>query len=332
LEKIAKDVMNAAQLAASLEVSATPKPGNVHRNADYPSTRFEHFLSGAVALGPAISSAASQGIKVGSDVIKYSEIGIGKYVKQAVKDVNSWHNGGNTHLGSIMLFTPLAAAAAILKKHEGKVKVDSLRKEATKVMESTTNEDALEFYGAISSLNIGWLGQIRSKDLPDIGSSKSLNQIEESGSTFFEIMKFSSEWDGIARELTNGLSASFKIGYPSFIKTYKETEDVNMATVNTFLKILSEIPDTFIARKIGLDITKDISEAVKMGMPISRTISEKSKKILDDHNGMLSTRGKKEIEKMDEELRRSAGHLNPGTTADITAASLMIALLTGFRV
>ena len=332
MEKIAKDVMNAAQLAASLEVSATPKPGNVHRNADYPSTRFEHFLSGAVALGPAISSAASQGIKVGSDVIKYSEIGIGKYVKQAVKDVNSWHNGGNTHLGSIMLFTPLAAAAAILKKHEGKVKVDSLRKEATKVMESTTNEDALEFYGAISSLNIGWLGQIRSKDLPDIGSSKSLNQIEESGSTFFEIMKFSSEWDGIARELTNGLSASFKIGYPSFIKTYKETEDVNMATVNTFLKILSEIPDTFIARKIGLDITKDISEAVKMGMPISRTISEKSKKILDDHNGMLSTRGKKEIEKMDEELRRSAGHLNPGTTADITAASLMIALLTGFRV
>jgi triphosphoribosyl-dephospho-CoA synthase len=332
LEKIAKDVMNAAQLAASLEVSATPKPGNVHRNADYPSTRFEHFLSGAVALGPAISSAASQGIKVGSDVIKYSEIGIGKYVKQAVKDVNSWHNGGNTHLGSIMLFTPLAAAAAILKKHEGKVKIDSLRKEATKVMESTTNEDALEFYGAISSLNIGWLGQIRSKDLPDIGSSKSLNQIEESGSTFFEIMKFSSEWDGIACELTNGLSASFKIGYPSFIKTYKETEDVNMATVNTFLKILSEIPDTFIARKIGLDITKDISEAVKMGMPISRTISEKSKKILDDHNGMLSTRGKKEIEKMDEELRRSAGHLNPGTTADITAASLMIALLTGFRV
>ncbi|MDP6641398.1 MAG: triphosphoribosyl-dephospho-CoA synthase, partial [Nitrososphaerales archaeon] len=61
MEKIAKDVMNAAQLAASLEVSATPKPGNVHRNADYPSTRFEHFLSGAVALGPAISSAASQG-------------------------------------------------------------------------------------------------------------------------------------------------------------------------------------------------------------------------------------------------------------------------------
>jgi len=47
---------------------------------------------------------------------------------------------------------------------------------------------------------------------------------------------------------------------------------------------------------------------------------------------MLSKRGHKEIEEMDEELRRSAGNLNPGTTADITAASLMIALLTGFRV
>jgi triphosphoribosyl-dephospho-CoA synthetase len=47
---------------------------------------------------------------------------------------------------------------------------------------------------------------------------------------------------------------------------------------------------------------------------------------------MLSEKGQAEIVEMDEELRRSAGHLNPGTTADITAASLMIALLTGFRV
>ncbi len=64
MEKIAQEVMNAAQLAASLEVSATPKPGNIHRNADYLPTRFEHFLSGAVALGPSIGEVASQGIKV----------------------------------------------------------------------------------------------------------------------------------------------------------------------------------------------------------------------------------------------------------------------------
>jgi len=332
LEQIVKDVMNAAQLAAALEVSATPKPGNVHRNADYPSTSFEHFLSGAVALGPAIGDAASQGIKVGSGVLKYSEIGIGKYVKQAVQDVNSWHSGGNTHLGSIMLFVPLSASAAILKKREGKIEVELLRKEVVKVMESTTNEDALDFYGSISSLDLGWLGKVQSKDLPDIGSHQSSNQIEKSGTTFFEIMKLSSEWDGIAHELTNGLSASFTIGYPSIIKTYTETQDINVATVNAFLKILSEVPDTFIARKIGLEITKDIAEAVKIGMPLSQNISEKSKKILDEYNGMLSKKGHKEIKEMDEELRRSAGNLNPGTTADIAASSLMIALLSGFRV
>ena len=332
MEKIAKDVMNAAQLAASLEVSATPKPGNVHRNADYPSTKFEHFLSGAVALGPAISSAASQGIKVGSDVIKYNEIGIGKYVKQAVQDVKSWHNGGNTHLGSIMLFVPLSASAAILKKRESKIMVESLRKEVVKVMEATTTQDTLDFYDAVSSLNLGWLGEIRLKDRPDINSSHSINQIKNSGITFFEVMQSSSEWDGIAHELTNGLSASFTIGYPSFIETYTEIQDVNVATVNAFLKILSEIPDTFIARKIGLEITHNISEAVKIGMPLSQKISEKSKKILDEYRGMLSEKGQAEIVEMDEELRRSAGNLNPGTTADITAASLMIALLTGFRV
>ncbi len=332
MDKIAKDVMNAAQLAAALEVSATPKPGNIHRNADYPLTRFEHFLSGAVALGPAIGDVASQGIKVGSDVIKYNEIGIGKYVKQAVQDVKSWHNGGNTHLGSIMLFVPLSASAAILKKRESKIMVESLRKEVVKVMEATTTQDTLDFYDAVSSLNLGWLGEIRLKDRPDINSSHSINQIKNSGITFFEIMQSSSEWDGISHELTNGLSASFTIGYPSFIETYTEIQDVNVATVNAFLKILSEIPDTFIARKIGLEITHNISEAVKIGMPLSQKISEKSKKILDECRGMLSEKGQAEIVEMDEELRRSAGNLNPGTTADITAASLMIALLTGFRV
>ena len=32
-----------AQLAAALEVSGWPKPGNVHRTADFTDTRFEHY-------------------------------------------------------------------------------------------------------------------------------------------------------------------------------------------------------------------------------------------------------------------------------------------------
>ncbi|WP_455363487.1 triphosphoribosyl-dephospho-CoA synthase, partial [[Eubacterium] cellulosolvens] len=38
------EIAAALQLAVLLEVSAYPKPGNVHRTRDFELTRFEHFL------------------------------------------------------------------------------------------------------------------------------------------------------------------------------------------------------------------------------------------------------------------------------------------------
>lgn len=324
--------MNSAQLAAALEVSATPKPGNVHRTADYAQTRFEHFLAGAIALGPAIREASLQGIRAVSNEIKYSEIGIGRCLKIAILNIKSWHSGGNTHLGSVMLFIPLAAAASAVKTRDGKITVDNLRKEVIKVIESTTCEDALNFYQIVSSLNLGWLGKTESNGFPDISSKKTSIKIKQDNTTFYDLMVYSSKWDGIASELTSGLNTAFTIGYPAFIKTFEKTKDINIATVNTFLKILSEVPDTFIARKIGSEITNDASEAVNIGLSISLNISEKAKQILDQNQGMLTLEGRISIANFDKELRRSNGTLNPGTTADITAASLMIALLLGFRV
>ena len=84
MENIINDVIISAQLAAALEVSASPKPGNVHRTADYAQTRFEHFLAGAIALGPAVREAALQGIRAVSHEIKYNEIGIGRCLKMAM--------------------------------------------------------------------------------------------------------------------------------------------------------------------------------------------------------------------------------------------------------
>lgn len=331
MENIINDVIISAQLAAALEVSASPKPGNVHRTADYAQTRFEHFLAGSIALGPAVREAALQGIRAVSNEIKYNEIGVGRCLKMAILNIKSWHSGGNTHLGSIMLFIPLAAAASAIKTRDGKITVDTLRKEVIKVIESTTYEDALNFIQIVSSLNLGWLGKTTSNDFPDISSKNALIKIKQDKTTFYNLMEYSSKWDGIACELTSGLKNTFTIGYPEFIKTFNETKDINISTVNTFLKILSEVPDTFIARKIGSGITNDAFEAIKIGLPISLNISEKAKQILEQNQGMITSEGRLQIENFDRELRRSNGTLNPGTTADLTAASLMISLLLGFR-
>lgn len=331
MDKIFDDVMRAAQLAAALEVSATPKPGNVHRNADYPATRFEHFLAGAVALGPAMREAAVNGVKAAAGEIEYRDIRVGRCLRRAVLDVKSWHSGRNTHLGICMLFTPLAAAAGAVAQQGSKIDTKTLRREVVKIIDSTVPSDAVEFVRAVSALDAGWLGRVESKDLPDLRSEDVLERIVKTDTTFLDLMEASAEWDGVARELSNGLQTSFTVGYPVFMETYRETGDVNTASVNTFLKVLAEAPDTFIARKIGLGKTSNIAEAVKIGMIESIKVSSRAKEILESHRGMATEEGRREVRRLDRELRSSGGSMNPGTTADITAAAIMVALLCGFR-
>jgi len=89
-------VSGCLQLAVLLEVSAYPKPGNVHRTADFEGTRYEHFLASAIAVGPHFKHAAKQGVLVHDGKIGLGGVRIGKMIKEAVLDVSSWQHGGNT--------------------------------------------------------------------------------------------------------------------------------------------------------------------------------------------------------------------------------------------
>ena len=59
-------------------------------------------------------------------------------------------------------------------------------------------------------------------------------------------------------------------------------------------------------------------------------VSEKAKKIIQA-GGASTEIGMKMIQELDDELREENGSLNPGTTADLTAASLFLLLLSGWR-
>ena len=52
-----------ATLACLLEVTA-PKPGNVHRGADFEDTSLNDFVASAVALGPVMELAERVGATV----------------------------------------------------------------------------------------------------------------------------------------------------------------------------------------------------------------------------------------------------------------------------
>jgi triphosphoribosyl-dephospho-CoA synthetase len=85
-----------------------------------------------------------------------------------------------------------------------------------------------------------------------------------------------------------------------------------------------------IARKVGLKKTSTIKQAVKIGMKEISWISESAHQILKI-GGLTTTEGKKALMAFDRRLRVGKGDLNPGTSADLTAGSLMICFLCGFR-
>lgn len=307
----AEHVSRCLELAILLEVSAYPKPGNVHRTADFQGTRYEHFLASAVAVAPHFKQAAEQGIQVSEGKINPTDVGIGTIIKDAVKSVSLWQSDGNTLLGSIILLSPMAVAAGMLNKE--KFSPSKLRKNIKVIVESSAPMDAVNVYDAIQIVKPSGLGKAPKLDVTDPASKQ---KILDEQVTLFEVFKIASAYDSIASEWVNNYPITFDLGHPYFIQQLKETTDVNTATVHTFLKILSEVPDTFIARKVGL------AEAKKISAEAGRVLEK---------GGLSTSSGRNLLRKFDKKLRDPAHKLSPGTTADITEAVLAISILNGYK-
>jgi triphosphoribosyl-dephospho-CoA synthase len=125
----------------------------------------------------------------------------------------------------------------------------------------------------------------------------------------FQVLELSAGWDRLAYELTHGMPVTFETGLPVF-RELKTKKSINQATVQTFLTILAQVPDTLIERKYGEGIAREVSRSAKS--------------ILDE-GGILTQEGRDKLNGFDAELVKRG--LNPGTTADLTASSIMAAYL-----
>jgi len=309
---IGEHVSKCLQLAVLLEVSAYPKPGNVHRTADFKETRYEHFLASAVASGASFGDDARKGVLVSQGDINLDEIGIGQMIGAAVEHVKAWQSGGNTLLGTIILLVPMAVAAGMTLAGK-QFSVSKLRETLTTVLKSTTPIDAANVYDAISIAKPGGLGKPSKLDVTDPTSK---HKILRDKVTLFDVFKISSHWDSVSAEWVNNYPITFDLGYPYFADTLEKTDDVNTATVQTFLKILSEVPDSLVARKSGLNRAKEISAQASQVL---------------DAGALTTSKGRAKLLQLDSELRGAKHPLNPGTTADLTAAVLAVAVLDGYR-
>ena len=109
---------------------------------------------------------------------------------------------------------------------------------------------------------------------------------------------------------------TFTIAYPYLKEAVEASGDINSAVVDTFTLLLSKRPDSLIGRKSGLEKAKEVSERACQIMA---------------EGGASSARGREMLWALDRELHDAGGRLNPGTTADLTAASLFVLLLEGWR-
>jgi triphosphoribosyl-dephospho-CoA synthase len=302
-----------ASLAALLEVSAYPKPGNVHRVRDFHNTKYEHFLASSVSLGQKMQYIAEKSHRINCGSYDLSELRIGESILTAVNDMMKWQSGGNVHLGIILLFSPLAAATGSVMD-ENQADLDELRKSLYTVIEGATPQDSVNIYRAIdvamSADNLGAVDQL------DVTDTSSLDIILEEELTPLDIFNECEGRDDICSEWVTGFEVTFTEGYPFLRGRLDEGAIINDATVDTFLKILSEHPDSLIQRKSGIEEASAVSEQAK---------------IIIQTGGASTEDGLKMIYELDEELGKENGSLNPGTTADLTAASLFLILLSGWR-
>lgn len=271
----------AAQLACLLEVSA-PKPGNVSPGRAFADTRYEDFLASAAAIGGPLSGAGTRPV--------------GETIRLAIDATAVWTRS-NTNLGIVLLLAPLARTASVRPAGT------PLREALLGVLESTTVEDAREVYAAIRQAAPGGLGRA---DAQDVAGDPTV--------TLLEAMRLAADRDTIAREYVSGFEITFNTGVPALTRARCDHLSWDDAIVETYLMLLSAIPDTHIARRGGAALSADVSRRAKNVLAAG---------------GVRSARGRQEIDAFDRALREDGHVANPGTTADLTAAAIFVMLLDG---
>jgi triphosphoribosyl-dephospho-CoA synthase len=130
-----------------------------------------------------------------------------------------------------------------------------------------------------------------------------------------EAMASAAERDSIAAEYLTDYAITFDRGVPALELTLAKGVDINQAVIQTYLELLAAVPDTLISRKNG--------------RPAAQVVARRASQALAA-GGVLSLHGCQAIAELDATLRRRTDNsLNPGTTADLVAAVLFVALLEG---
>ncbi len=295
-------IVSAQQLSIFLEVSGEPKPGNVTRRKAFPEISYDDFAFASASIRDPLRrsyrrarSAACEGKRL---------CGLwGRALLESSKE--SMFGLSNTIFGTLLVEIPLGIGASVARPW------DSVVRKAEEVVRASDWTDSLDFVRSIRGCGVGNLshpGFVRSDEALDLEDPAIEAKIRKRKVSLERLLAPSVGYDLLASELVGGFPIISKYA-PKFVAWLREFQDPIKASAATYCSLLAEYPDSLVGRKAGAEVAKQVMVRAARVMRFP----------------LFSARWLKGMERLDADLRKR--DLNPGTLADLTAASIFLALI-----
>ncbi|HHM12910.1 MAG TPA: triphosphoribosyl-dephospho-CoA synthetase, partial [Planctomycetaceae bacterium] len=176
------------------------------------------FVRSAIAIAEPLARAAS--------------IGVGRAILKAASAMQQVA-GTNTHLGSILLLAPLAAASSPVSPRG-----------IARVLARLTPEDSASVFEAIRRIRPGGLGRAARYDVAG-----------EPPESLLDAMREASPRDLVARQYVNGFADVFSTIVP---RLQGEARGILGRIVRTHVELLAEFGDSLVQRKCGDKVSNEL--------------------------------------------------------------------------
>ncbi len=320
--KIEKTVENQAlllgeaiQLACLIEATSR-KAGNVHPWASFDDLSYVDFCHAGESLAK-FSSQAAFNLQPSQE----TPGSLGMWIEQAVAASQS-SSTSNVNLGIVLLVAPLAMTWRTGMTEQTGTTLASWQEAVAHLIATSTTADAAAMYRAIMAAKPGGLGKSTTQDVRETPTV-----------TLQEAMHLARDRDQIAACYGDGFSSLFQHWVSHLNRWIDELSQANpesyshaagwefppasweVATIGLQLELLSQHGDSLIARKLGPEFHREV--------PLQ------ARKILEADWPYTAT-GWQLYHTFDQWLRADGHQRNPGTTADLIAATWLVYLLTVF--
>jgi triphosphoribosyl-dephospho-CoA synthase len=218
------------------------------------------------------------------------DLTVGERILQSV-EITERRVGCNTNLGIILLCAPLVQAAML--PAPGK----TLRERLSQVLAGLDQADARLAFQAIRLAAPGGLGK---SEVHDVASEPTAGLLES--------MAAAQHRDRIAYQYVHDYEDIFSVGLPALRWADKPAVDQEAQVIFCYLRFLSTFPDSHIQRKFGEEKAEEVRRMAQVLETEYKACENLSVAAPLLHN-------------FDKKLKQ--GGINPGTSADLTVASLL---------